>query len=99
MTNTVSPDSDNVNATPFAYNSEDHSEMTDSVISIAYGLTENVLGEYLGLVENAKCGVPECGVTESRSAGVPECRSPGVPEPRNPGVPECRNTGVPIVKL
>ena len=35
---------------------------------------------YLGLVENAECGVPECGVTESRSAGVPECRSPGVPE-------------------
>ena len=23
-----------------------------------------------GLVENAECGVPECGVTESRSPGV-----------------------------
>ena len=69
--------------------------MTDSVISIAYGLTENVLGEYLGLVENAKCGVPECGVTESRSAGVPECRSPGVPESRSAGTPESRSPGVP----
>ena len=43
----TNPDSDNGNANPAAYNSENHSEMIDSAISIASGSTENVFGEYL----------------------------------------------------